>query len=226
MVLLFKGIAPPSQFPATIASGAPPRPNHAVFKAELVYVSKPFGGARGGEGVCTTCTTSFSKKKKKALSAHYVPTTCAHTTMVHRVQERAACPSWGAPPWGPETWVMEVVELKEVKEGGLKALVRGTIKVVLLFARHIACRTGSFLCGLKWAEMLHHPCILGGPQRQGGQNQNRWGPQVGGNATSPLHSRGSPKRGGQNQNRWSPQVGGNATSQILHSQGSPTKRTK
>ena len=44
---------------------------------------------------------------------------------------------------------MEVVELKEVKEGGLKALVRGTIKVVLLFARHIACRTGSFLCGLK-----------------------------------------------------------------------------
>ena len=50
MVLLFKSIAPPSQFPATIASGAPPRPNHAVFKAELVYVSKPFGGARGGGG--------------------------------------------------------------------------------------------------------------------------------------------------------------------------------
>ena len=45
----------------------------------------------------------------------------------------------------------------------------------------------------KWAEMLHHPCILGGPQSQGGQNQNWWGPQVGGNATSPLHSRGSPK---------------------------------
>ena len=63
MVLLFKGIAPPSQFPATIASGAPPRPNHAVFKAELVYVSKPFGGARGGEGVCTTCTTCTSGRK-------------------------------------------------------------------------------------------------------------------------------------------------------------------
>ena len=73
----------------------------------------------------------------------------------------------------------------------------------------------------KWAEMLHHPCILGDPQRHGGQNQNWWGPQVGGNATSPLHSRGSPKRhGGQNQNWWSPQVGGNATSP-LHSRGSP-----
>ena len=48
----------------------------------------------------------------------------------------------------------------------------------------------------KWAEMLHHPCILGDPQRHGGQNQNWWGPQVGGNATSPLHSRGSPKTWG------------------------------
>ena len=75
MVLLFKGIAPPSQFPATIASGAPPRPNHAVFKTELVYVSKPFGGSRGGEGVCTTCTTSFSKKKfSPRTSAHNVHT--------------------------------------------------------------------------------------------------------------------------------------------------------
>ena len=101
----------------------------------------------------------------------------------------------------------------------------------------------------KWAEMLHHPCILGDPQRHGGQNQNWWGPQVGGNATSPLHSRGSPKdvgnkirfggahkwlemlhhpcilgdpqrHGGQNQNWWGPQVGRNATSP-LHSRGSP-----
>ena len=99
----------------------------------------------------------------------------------------------------------------------------------------------------KWAEILHHPCILGGSQRHGGQNQNWWGPQVGGNATSPLHSRGSPKtwgtkselvgptsgqkcyitpcvlggherHGEQNQNWWGPQVGGNATSP-LHSRG-------
>ena len=48
----------------------------------------------------------------------------------------------------------------------------------------------------KWAETLHHPCILGDPQRHGGQNQNWWGPQVGGNATSPLHSRGSPNAWG------------------------------
>ena len=146
MVLLFKGIAPPSRFPATIASGAPPRPNHAVFKAELVYVSKPFGGTWGG-GLHHVHYVFFQKKKR--LFAHYVPTACAHTTVVHRVQERVACPSWGAPPWGPETWVIEVIELKGVKEGGLIALVRGTIKVVLLFAGHIACRTGSFFCGLK-----------------------------------------------------------------------------
>ena len=66
---------------------------------------------------------------------------------------------------------------------------------------------------------MPNPCLLGGPQ-------------VGGNATSPLHSRGSPKKGGQNQN-WmpnpcllgGPQVGPNATSP-LHSWGSPTKGTK
>ena len=61
MVLLFKGIAPLSQLPATIASGAPPRPNHAVFKEEFVYVSKPFGGARGGEGVLLWGATSGRK---------------------------------------------------------------------------------------------------------------------------------------------------------------------
>ena len=128
----------------------------------------------------------------------------------------------------------------------------------------------------KWAEMLHHPCILGGPQQRG-QNQSgptsgrkcyitpafsgvpkemgtkselagptsrqkcyitpafsgvpnkgdkiKVGPQVGGNATSPLHSRGSPKKWGQNQNWRGPQVGKNATSP-LHSRGSPTKGTK
>ena len=48
----------------------------------------------------------------------------------------------------------------------------------------------------KWAEMLHHPCMIGDPQRHGGQNQNWWGPQVGGNVTSPLHSQGSPKTWG------------------------------
>ena len=59
----------------------------------------------------------------------------------------------------------------------------------------------------KWAEMLHHPCILGGPQRHGGQNQNWWGPQVSGNATSPLHSRGSPKKWGTKSDLVSPTIG-------------------
>ena len=53
---------------------------------------------------------------------------------------------------------------------------------------------------------VRDPCILGVGQKWG-LNQN-WlprpyllgGPQVGGNATSPLHSRGSPNKGGQNQN--------------------------
>ena len=76
--------------------------------------------------------------------------------------------------------------------------------------------------------MLHHPCILGGPQKKGNKIRSQnlgqgspgcttrqsvdskivlvssiapegWGPKEGGNATSPLHSRGSPKEGEQNQ---------------------------
>ena len=61
--------------------------------------------------------------------------------------------------------------------------------------------------------MIHHPCILGGPQRQArggksevlphaGEKKQKWlplpcllrGPEEGGNATSPLHSRGSRTR--------------------------------
>ena len=95
----------------------------------------------------------------------------------------------------------------------------------------------------KWEQMLHHPCILGDSQTTGDKIRIR--PQVGGNATSPLRSRGSPNEGGQNQilaYKWAemlhqpcilgdsqtkedkirigPQAGGNATSP-LHSRGFP-----
>ena len=103
---------------------------------------------QGGEGVvCTACTTSFPKKK--ALSVHYVATTSARTQVAHRVQERVACPSWGAPPQGPKTWVMEVVEITEVENAGLMALVHGTIKVVPIIAGLIACRTCPFPSALE-----------------------------------------------------------------------------
>ena len=72
----------------------------------------------------------------------------------------------------------------------------------------------------KWAELLHHPCVLGGPQTRGqsqrwptnGQNcyitlafsfsrvpkqgdKVKGGPQMCRIATSPLRSRGSPNKG-------------------------------
>ena len=97
----------------------------------------------------------------------------------------------------------------------------------------------------KRAELLHHPCILGGPQQRG---QIKAGPKEGGNATSPLHSRGSPTKGAKSkraekraemlhhpyipggpqqrgQIKAGPKEGGIATSP-LHSRGSPTKEDK
>ena len=75
------------------------------------------------------------------------------------------------------------------------------------------CLTLAFLGAHKRAEMLCHPCILRGPQHQArgakselsptkGNKNKKWlphpcllgGPKEGGNATTPLHSRGSPTK--------------------------------
>ena len=112
-----------------------------VFRAQLMYVPKRVGGARGGGGCLHRAHYAFPKKTLSPC------TTCPQRAHVHQ-------------------W-------------------------------HIVCKNKIRIGGAhKWAEMLHHPCILGDPQRHGGQNQNWWGPQVGGNATSPLHSRESPKTWG------------------------------
>ena len=95
-------------------------------------------------------TTSFSKTSSlRTLPAHNVHMYYARTPVEHCVHECVVCPLWGAFAWGLQTWGMEVVELREVKKGGLIALVQGRIKVVVVFVGHIACRTSSFLCGLK-----------------------------------------------------------------------------
>ena len=99
------------------------------------------------------------------------------------------------------------------------------------------CLTLAFSGAHKWVEMLRHPYILGDPQNKGGRNQ-KWlphlyllrGPQVGGNATSPLHTRIPQNKGGQNQ-KWvphpcslkGPQLGRTATSS-LDTRGSPKRR--
>ena len=127
--------------------------------------------------------------------------------------------------------------------------------------------------------MLRHPRILGGPQQRGRNQKSKpmpgvtmihhqqsvdskivpvssiapegWGPKEGGNATSPVHSRGFPKRRRNQKSKptpgvtimyhatkrgfkvcpgssiapegWGPKEGGNATSP-LHSRGSPKRR--
>ena len=73
------------------------------------------------------------------------------------------------------------------------------------------CLTPAFSGAQKRAEMLCHPCLVGGPQRQArggklevvpnkGEQNRKWllhpyilrGPNEGGNATSPLHCRECP----------------------------------
>ena len=187
-----------------------------VFRAELMYVPKPVGGARGGGGCLQRAHYVFPKKKSslRALRAHnertYTSgTSCAGTRRVPFV----GCCSSGSQNMGDGSGG---------DNGGEECRPNG------------ACpRDDQSSPHHRWTHRLSDalfffrpressPLHSRGSPKRGGQNQNRWGPQVGGNATSPLHSRGSPKRGGQNQNRWGPQVGGNATSP-LHSRGSPKR---
>ena len=120
---------------------------------------------RGGGRVCDVHNTFFFEKKSplRALRAHNVRTHYSRTMVVHRVHQRAVCPSWGSPPWGLKTWVIGVVELRKVMKGALRALVHRTIKVVLVVTRRIACLTGSLLFGLKkCAQTLLVSCPLPG----------------------------------------------------------------
>ena len=72
----------------------------------------------------------------------------------------------------------------------------------------------------KWAEVLHHPCVLGGPQTRG---QRQWWPTSGQKCYSTPAFSGVPKQGDKVNGGL--QVGGSATSP-LHSRGSPNKGTK
>ena len=103
--------------------------------------------------------------------------------------------------------------------------------------KHEGQKENAFSKANKRAEMLRHPCIVAGPQRQAqGENENRLphpcllGCRKGGtNAMSPQDSRGFANKGGQNQN-WlphpyllkDPKERGNATPP-LHSWGFANK---
>ena len=128
-----------------------------------MYVSKPFGGARGGGGLHHVHYVFF---KKKVLSAHYVPTTCAPTTVVHRVQEtkgdkiRSGCLTRtfsGAQKWAEMLHKPLHSWGSPNKEG----------------QNHNWLPNPCLLGGHKWAEMLHNPCFLGGPQQRGTTSKHK-----------------------------------------------------
>ena len=72
----------------------------------------------------------------------------------------------------------------------------------------------------KWAEVLHHPCVLRGPQTRG---QSQWWPTSGRNCCITPAFSGVPKNG--DNVKGGPPVGGSATSP-LRSPGSPNTGTK
>ena len=139
MVLLFKGIAPLSQFPATSASAALPTLNHACFRSRVdVCMFRILLEEQGGEGLFASRAVCLSYNKKKALSVHSVPTTSA-CRPVARGRKSYINPAFSGIP----------------KQEGTKSELAPPPP------------PPAFLGVQKVAEMLHRPCILGGPQQKG-----------------------------------------------------------
>ena len=102
----------------------------------------------------------------------------------------------------------------------------------------IGCLSHAFSGAQKWAEVLRHSCILGGPQQRGAKSEfaastmPSRGPKSRRKCYVTIAFLGVPNKGEQNQN-WLPQpcllggpkVGGSATSPRC-SRGSPTKGSK
>ena len=101
----------------------------------------------------------------------------------------------------------------------------------------MGCLTRAFSGAHKWAEVLRNPGILEGPQTRG-PNKN-WlphacllgGPHMGGSATSPLHSQGSPNKRTKSEVAASPvpspgPTSGQKRDTTLHSGRYPNKGTK
>ena len=102
-----------------------------------------------------------------------------------------------------QKWLPHPCLLEGPKEGGnatppLQAWVSPTPSVGSKIRG--GCLTTAFLGAQKRAEMVRHPCILGDPNAKRREQSRKWlphpcllgGPKEGGNATSPLHSWGSP----------------------------------
>ena len=92
---------------------------------------------------------------------------------------------------------------------------RGRIGYITPTVRGVPVKGTKSEMAYLWGDWLHHPCLLES-QPKGGKLGS--GPHVGGLATSPLQSGGSPSRG---LNQMGSQLGGLATSPLL-SRGSPT----
>ena len=145
---MIKGIAPLSQIPALVASGAPPRPNHACCE-EGVDVCFQTIWRRGGEGFATRAIRFLKKKfSLRTTCPQCLHVLCPHTSFTSCAPTRRV-PVMGFSSLGPQNMGDGSGGVEEGNGRGLRALVQRTIKVILVVTRRMGCFTGSLLFGLE-----------------------------------------------------------------------------
>ena len=167
MVLAFKGIAAPRQFPATVASGAPTRPIHACCEKEVDVCFQTLW-RRGREGFATRATRAKLSPHTTCPQRAY--TLCPHTGCTLCAPTRHVPSMWFSSS-GPQNMGDWSGGVEEPNRGALRALVHRLVQMWKGVKIRIGCLNLVLSGAQKWAEMVHHPCILGGPQQRG-QNQS------------------------------------------------------
>ena len=178
------------------------------------------GGPQVGGGATSPLRSSGSPNKgTKSMVAHKWAEVLHHPCVLRGPQTRGQSQGW--PTSGRKCYITPafsgVPKQRDKVNGGPQV---GGSATSPLRSWGSPNKTTKAKVSHKWAEVLHHPCVLGGPQTT---RQSQWWPTSGRKCYITPAFSGVPKHG--DKVKRGPQVGGSATSS-LRSRGSPNKGTK
>ena len=173
----------------------------------------------GGGATSPLRSQGFPNKGTKSMVAHKWAEVLHHPCILGVPQSRGQSQRW--PTSGRKCYntpAFSGVPKQNDKVNGRPQV--GGSATSPLRSRGAPNKTTKSMVAHKWAKVLHHPCVLGGPPTRG---QGQWWPTSGRKCYITPGFSGVPKQG--DKGKGGSQVGGSATS-LIRSRGSPNKGTK